>query len=147
AQHVAGAAECARLALDPEHGNRCLRRDSLDAAIDVMVEHDVAQADQARRRQLLDEGDQVRIDHAPLIGGGACRGKENHSLRAALASPPISPYIWGRCPRPLVQPRRPPDAGSMPWAISTAAPICWRRCSERSRPTPRAMPLPPSASS
>ena len=68
AQHIPGAAERARLAFDPEHRNRRLRRDPLHAAIDVMVQHDIADADQACRPKLLDEGNQVRIGHAPLIG-------------------------------------------------------------------------------
>ena len=67
AQDVAGAAEHGGLALDLQHGNRRLRRDPIDTAVDEAVEHDVADHQDP---DLADCGEQAGELIALAVGHG-----------------------------------------------------------------------------
>ena len=54
AHHVAGAAQHRRLADDGQDRDRCLRRDALDRAVDITVEHHVADAEDPSPGKVLD---------------------------------------------------------------------------------------------
>jgi ribosomal protein S18 acetylase RimI-like enzyme len=49
AQHVSRAAQRLHFAFDPQYRDRCFGRHSLDLAINVVIEHYVADAQHARR--------------------------------------------------------------------------------------------------
>ncbi len=78
ARHVAGAADDEFLALDGEHRGRRLGRDALDLAIDIAVEHEVADAQHARAAEL-----------------GQAPGKIEHDPSAASPGFPL-PQSGGR---------------------------------------------------
>ena len=56
AQHISRAAQRLHFALDPQHRDRRFGRHPLDLAIDVVIEHYVADAQHARRFQAVDVG-------------------------------------------------------------------------------------------
>ena len=56
AEHVSRAAQRLHFAFDPQYRDRCFGRHSLDLAINVMIEHYVANAQHARRFQPVDIG-------------------------------------------------------------------------------------------
>ena len=54
AQHIAGAAQGFQFALNAQHRDRRLGRDPLDLAVHVVIEHHVADAQDAGRLQAFD---------------------------------------------------------------------------------------------
>ena len=93
AHDVAGAAEHRRLPLDPQHRHRCLRRDALDGAADVAVEHHVADN--------TDAGPAYTVEQRQQAGrAGSCQPQLPLERRAQhLAESDVHLLDAGRHPR------------------------------------------------
>ncbi len=75
AQHIAGAAQRALFALDMEDRHRRFGRDPLDATIDVVIEHQIADAENLRLSETFDQRNEVGGVHASSLSRRPCSGK------------------------------------------------------------------------
>ena len=92
AQHVAGAAQAQLLALDMQNRHRRLGRNALDLAADVMVEHDIADAEDARVAKTRDESNEIGVRHAPLLWRRPDSRKGNPAVPQGGAESGHAPY-------------------------------------------------------
>jgi hypothetical protein len=67
AQHIAGAAQRALFTLDMEDGHWRFGRNPLDATINVVIEHEVADAKNLRLLQLFDQRNEVGSVHGVVL--------------------------------------------------------------------------------
>ncbi len=93
AQHVAGAAEAPLLALDMQDRDRRFRRNAFHPAADVVIEHDVADAENTRAAQGLDQGDGVGVrGRAHGTGSCSCPDEGRNLAEKGMTRRPTSPY-------------------------------------------------------